>query len=43
MTNDTGEVRQKALEHNIAVFLKNKDHNCLLKKNKDAPATLKCY
>ena len=43
MTNDTGEVRQKALEHNFAVFLKNKDHNCLLKKTKDVPVTLKCY
>jgi hypothetical protein len=43
MVNDTGEVRKKALEHNIAVFLKNKDHNCLLKKGKDVPVSLKCY
>lgn len=43
MLNDTGEVQRKALEHNVAVFLKNKDHSCLLKKTKDVPVTLKCY
>lgn len=43
MLNDTGEVQRKALEHNVAVFLKNKDHSCLLKKTNDVPVTLKCY
>ena len=43
MENDTGEVRRNAMLHDIAVFLKNKDHNCLLKKATEAPITLKCY
>ena len=43
MVQDTGDVRKKALEHNIAVFLKNKDHNCLLKKTSGIPNNLKCY
>lgn len=43
MANDTGEVRRRSIQHNVAIFLKNKDHNCLLKKTNDTPITLKCY
>ncbi len=43
MMNDTGIQRKKVLDHNVAAFLKNKDHNCLLKKTLSVPITLKCY
>ncbi len=43
MMKDTGIQLKKVLEHNIAVFLKNKDHDCLVKKTPSIPIKLKCY